>query len=139
VSVPTPSTGPSRVLVVIDRTAATPALLGAVRARNARGGATFHVIVPHGAHGYRHVPDPSVGAHRALEASVAKVTQVTRHEATGEIGDSSPLTAIKNAIDGAGADEIILSTVPGRVARLVRRDLPRRVRSLGLPVTHVEA
>ena len=38
---------PARVLVVADRTAATPALIDAVRERAGRGSAVFTLLVPH--------------------------------------------------------------------------------------------
>jgi hypothetical protein len=37
----------------------------------------------------------------------------------------------------AGYDEIILSTLPWRVSRWLRLDLPSKVRALGKPVVHV--
>jgi hypothetical protein len=36
-----------------------------------------------------------------------------------------------------GFDEIVLSTLPSRLSRWMRIDLPSKVRALGLPVLHV--
>jgi hypothetical protein len=58
---------------------------------------------------------------------------------TGEVGDANPLAAIEDAIHLRGFDEIILSTLPWRVSRWLRVDLPSKVRALGLPVSHVTA
>src|SRR6266705_3261311 len=49
---------PARVLVVANRTAATPGLIEAVRERAARGPAVFTLLVPHFAHGLHKVTDP---------------------------------------------------------------------------------
>ena len=52
------SSTPARVLVVAHKTAATPALIEAVRERAARGAATFTLLVPNPAHGLHAVIDP---------------------------------------------------------------------------------
>src|SRR3954454_2575046 len=52
------STSPQRVLVVAHRTAATPALIEAVRDRAARGPTSFTLLVPNSAHGLHRVIDP---------------------------------------------------------------------------------
>ncbi len=57
----------------------------------------------------------------------------------GLIGDPEPLSAIQDAINLHGFDEIILSTLPTRVSRWLRLDLPHKVAGLGLPVTTVTA
>ena len=44
------SSSTARVLVVAHRTAATPALLAAIRERADRGPAQFHLLVPNPAH-----------------------------------------------------------------------------------------
>src|SRR6201999_2057013 len=48
----------ARVLVVANRTAATPALLEAVRERVAKGPARFTLLVPNTAHGLHRLVDP---------------------------------------------------------------------------------
>ena len=52
------SSTPARVLVVAHKTAATPALIEAVRERAARGAAAFTLLVPNPAHGLHAVMDP---------------------------------------------------------------------------------
>ncbi len=58
-------------------------------------------------------------------------------QAEGEVGDPDPFTAVMDAVDEYAPDEIILSTLPWRVSRWMRLDLPSKVRALGVPVTHV--
>jgi hypothetical protein len=47
------------------------------------------------------------------------------------------LSAIADAVHLDGYDEVILSTLPWRLSRWLKLDLPSKVRALGLPVTHV--
>ncbi|MGB0096538.1 MAG: hypothetical protein WBP81_28875 [Solirubrobacteraceae bacterium] len=42
-----------------------------------------------------------------------------------------------DAVNLRGFDEIVLSTLPSRLSRWMRIDLPSKVRALGLPVLHV--
>jgi hypothetical protein len=134
---------PVRVLVVANKTAATPALLDAVRERASRGPCTFTLLVPNTAHGLHRVMDPEdqdrSEAETTLELALPLLSEAAGRRVEGLIGDPEPLSAIQDAINLHGFDEIILSTLPTRVSRWLRLDLPHKVAGLGLPVTTVTA
>jgi hypothetical protein len=134
---------PVRVLVVANKTAATPALLDAVRDRASRGPCTFTLLVPNTAHGLHRVVDPEDQdrneAETTLELALPLLSDAAGRRVEGIIGDPEPLSAIQDAINLHGFDEIILSTLPTRVSRWLRLDLPHKVAGLGLPVTTVTA
>jgi hypothetical protein len=133
----------ARVLVVAHKTAATPALIGAVRDRAAAGPATFTLLVPNVTHGLHTVVDPQDQGTNEAETAIALATPLLAEAAGGPvetiIGDSEPLAAIQDAINVRGFDEVILSTLPARVSRWLKLDLPSKVQGLGLPVTLVTA
>jgi len=58
---------------------------------------------------------------------------------TGEVGDADPIAAIHDAMNSRDFDEIVISTLPKRVSKWLRVDLPSKARGLGLPVTHIES
>jgi hypothetical protein len=60
---------------------------------------------------------------------------------SGEVGDPSPLLAIRDVLErGRKVDLIVVSTLPAGWSRWLRYDLPRRVeRTIGLPVRSVIA
>jgi len=136
---------PTRVLVVAHKTAATPALIDAVRERAARGAAAFTLLVPPSAHGLDRVMDPE--DHRTDEEAAAMIElalPLLEDAAGGPVrgivgSDPAPLTSIEDAINRDGYDEIIISTLPARVSRWLRLDLPHKLNGLGLPVTTVTA
>ena len=51
---------------------------------------------------------------------------------TGTAGE--PLDAIRRALREERYDRVMISTLPRRVSKWLRRDLPRRVEALGVPV-----
>jgi hypothetical protein len=134
---------PARVLLVAHRTAATEGLRDAVRARVARGSATFHLVVPAHPHGLHKVVDPQDGdegeAERALTKALPLLTEAAGSEVTGHVGDHEPLMAIEDALHRSPYDEIVISTLPRRLSRWLHLDLVSKARGTGLPVTHVEA
>ena len=135
---------PTRVLVVANRTAATPALLEAVRARAAEGPCAFTLLVPSSAHGLHRVVDPEDTDVSEAQSSIDLALPLLEEAAGGArveglVGDSDPFNAIQDAVNMHGFDEIIVSTLSPRVSRWLRMDLPRRLTVLGLPVTTVTA
>jgi hypothetical protein len=128
------SSAPARVLIVAYRTAATPLLLGAVRARAQRSPCAFTLIVP------RPYWDPDTDeAAVTLELAIPLLEEAAGGHVEGLIGDTDPFVAVRDAVTGFGFDEIIVSTLPARVSHWLRRDLPHRVEQFGLPVTVVTA
>jgi hypothetical protein len=128
------SAAPTRVLVVAHRTAATPRLLEEVRARARRSPCTFTLVVP------RPYWDPETDeAAATLELAIPLLSEAAGGHVEGIVGDSDPFVAVQEAVEGGGFDQIIVSTLPARVSRWLRRDLPHRVETLGLPVTVVTA
>jgi hypothetical protein len=123
-----------RVLVVAYRTAATPLLINAVRARAGRSGCSFTLLVP------RPYWDPDTDeATMTLELAIPLLEEAVGAHVDGIIGDTDPFIAVREAVTTLAIDEIIISTLPARVSHWLRRDLPRRVEQFGLPVTVVTA
>jgi len=128
------SPAPVRVLIVAHRTAATPLLLNAVRARATRSACMFTLLVP------RTYWDPDTDETSAtLELAIPLLDEAAGGHVEGLIGDSDPFIAVRDAVTRLSIDEIIVSTLPARVSHWLRRDLPRRLQQFGLPVTVVTA
>lgn len=137
------SSSTARVLVVAHKTAATPALIAAVRDRAAKSPANFTLLVPNAAHGLHKVVDAedqdSSEAEHVLALALPLLREAAGAPVEGIVGDPSPLDAIQDAVNINGYDEIILSTLPKTVSRWLHLDLPSKLSGLGLPVTTVTA
>jgi hypothetical protein len=119
---------------VAYRTAATPRLLAEVRDRARRSDCSFTLVVP------RPYWDPDTEeAMATLELAIPLLDEAAGGHVEGMVGDTDPLVAVRDAVEQFGFDEVIVSTLPARVSHWLRRDLPSRVRQLGLPVTVVTA
>ena len=135
------SENPTRVLVVAHKTAATKPLIDAVRERAERGPTTFALLVPHAAHGLHQMVDPEDQgeneAQAVIDHALPLLSEATGSTVEGIVGDPDPTAAVQDAINLKGFDEVIISTLPARVSRWLKLDLPSKVSGMGLPVTTV--
>jgi hypothetical protein len=128
------SAKPAHVLVVADKTAATPALLAAVRERAAHGPCFFHLLVPSPG------PRGHSNGEQVLALALPLLEDAGHRPVTGSVSPRhDPMDAIEEALHDGDFDEIILATLPRSVSRWLHIDLPRRVAHLGLPLTTVIA
>ena len=130
----------TRILVVANRTAATEALLDAVRAR-AGEDVEFHLVVPATPHGLDRLVTPEETgreeAQAVLRDALPALSTAAGGSVTGSIGDPDPVSAIADELNQRHYDELIVSTLTHRVSRWMRLDLPSKAKGFGLPVTHV--
>ncbi len=131
-----PDSSPTRVLIVANRTAATPALLDAVRARAHEGPCSFTLLVPQFARGSQFGEDEG---RKTLELAIPLLEDAAGGPVTGLIGPADAFLAVERTLVREHFDEVIISTLPERVSHWLKRDLPTKVERLGIPVTVVRA
>ena len=151
-----------RCLVVANRTLLGAELRDELRTRIEAGSSSFYVLVPNTrAADYEVAP----GAPSVLPPSLAWWATSYRGPATddeasaqarqrlsqmldelaglgvaaeGDLGSSQPLDAMEKVLTHQPFDEIIVATLPRRISRWLRADLPHQAeRRFGLPVTTV--
>ncbi len=139
-------------LVIANETLGGPELMRVLAERCAAEPSSFYVVVPATRHpglldriidAYAGGPD----APEKRQAHDVAVVQLDREiarirmlgsQVEGEVGDSDPLTAVRDVLSRSSFDEIILSTLPAGVSRWVGMDLPGQLAALvGHPITHV--
>jgi hypothetical protein len=114
----------TRVLVVANRTASTPALLAEVGAR-ARAGASVAVLIP---------PEKTDHPDWTNEEAARLVGQAADQQVECLDAGSDALDTIHDAVGRDEFDEIIVCTKHEHLERWVHHDLPHRLERLGLPV-----
>jgi hypothetical protein len=130
----------ARYLIVANQTLSGELLIERVRQLMKEGPCSFHVVVP-----ATHTRDMAFytegGAHavaeKRLEAALERFRAIGA-EADGEVGDTSPMLAVRDCFLVGAYDGVILSTLPPGASRWLKQDLPHRLeRTYGIPVTHV--
>src|SRR3954453_11671799 len=122
------------ILIVANRTAATPGLIDEVRRRASETPCRFALLVP------RAFWDPDTEESGiTLELAIPLLDEAAGSHVEGLIGDTDPFAAVTGALEQGDYDEIIMSTLPARVSHWLHLDLPARVQRLGLPVTVITA
>jgi hypothetical protein len=128
------SSAPRRILIVANRTAATPALIDEVRKRASDATCRFTLLVPR-AFWDADTEESAI----TLELAIPLLDEAAGSHVEGLIGDTDPFAAVSGALADGDYDEIIISTLPARVSHWLHLDLPARVQRLGLPVTVITA
>jgi len=126
------SAGRRRILVVANRTAATPDVLDSVKRYAREAPTTFALLIP----------DAPRGEHTdwTLELALPLLERAAGGPVEGLTGTSGdPFDAVRDVLSEGAYDRVIISTLPRRVSKWLRRGLPRRVEALGVPVETITA
>ena len=117
----------TNTLVVANQTVAGEPLIGLLKEKAADSPHSFIVVCP----------QAGEGVEERLSATLAKL-QAEGLEASGQVMDPDPFTAIHNTLQYYPVDEIVISTFPATRSGWLRGDLIERVRaSTSKPVEHV--
>ena len=84
---------------------------------------------------------PDVGDRKqadwTLENALPLLGRAAGGPVQGILGGADPLTSVRDTLRDGHFDEIIVSTLPKKTSKWLRRDLVRKIEGLGLPVTTV--
>src|SRR3954468_24990454 len=128
------STRERHTLVVANRTAATPVLLEEIRRRAVKQPTTFVLLRP--AVASKNAHDWTLEeAVKALRRAASGPPRQMTVNVEGRDGGSDAFEAVKQALADGSFDDVIVSTLPKRTSEWLRRDLPRRIEALDVPVT----
>jgi len=140
----------ARVLVLAENTAQSDELLETLKERAAEGPAEFVLVIP-GKPDVPAVPDaavadletPDVERPPELEEQIEEAVERLRSEgleAEGRVGDADAVAAVEDATNFEEFHEIIVSTPPRRLTRLLKVDTARRIEGMTeLPIKYVSA
>ena len=121
-------------LVVANRTASTGELLAEVERRAAQEPTRFTLLIPEARANW--TPTEALAAMRRAARGERGVR--TAHVEVRVTG-ADPFEAVREALAAETVDDVLISTLPKRRSLWLRRDLPKQVRTLGVPVHVVSA
>ncbi len=131
----------ARVLIVAHQTADSDELVHAVSRRADDGACTFTLMVPAVSRGLDRVGAPRdygfKEAERRLTVALPRLSRAAGAEVVGIVGSPEPLTAVRDALELLGYDEVIVSMLPAGLSHWQRQGLPEKIRGLGVTVTEV--
>lgn len=78
-------------------------------------------------------------AELVVELAVPLLEAAVGRRIDAVIGEADPVEAVRQLMASTEVNEVIVSTLPERVSKWLRRDVPSRLQALGLPVTVVTA
>lgn len=144
-----------RYLLFSNQTLMDPRLHDLLRSRIVAGSTSFFVLAPEAVTPAIHT-DPSGLIDPGLQDSIARSRSIANRGAVervaafteafadsgaiieSEVATGDPLLAARRIMETKEFDEIIVSSMPARVSRWLKLDLPNRVwRAFDLPVTLV--
>lgn len=129
-----------RYLVIANQTLGGEGMMERIRAAVAEGPSSFHLVVPATPPSHQltwEEGDARAAAQRRLDEGLGRLL-AEGIDATGEVGDPSPVLAVVDTLLERPYDEIIVSTFPPGVSRWLKMSLPDRLRRrFDIPVSHV--
>ena len=141
------------VLIVANQTIGSAELTAAVKER-ITSGSRFHLLVPvpptppsaisvglaaveSAATAFMVLPDLRALAEERLESGLEWLRGLGT-DATGEVGVIDTVAAVVGVVARDHVDEIIVSTLPSRISKWLRQDLPHKIeKHVSVPVTVV--
>jgi hypothetical protein len=118
---------PHRTLIVANLTASTPFLLQEVKRLATERPTTFCLLVPN--------VDPGKRSDWSLQTATKLLGKAAGAHVEAFLGGEDAFESVKDAVAGGHYDDILISTLAKRRSEWLRKDLPTRVETLGLPVT----
>ena len=122
-----------RTLVVANRTAQTPVLLQEISRRAQIRPTVFTLLVPDTS--TKRVDWTLDEGVKAIRAALRGPAGHVLGQVEGRAGSTDAFESVKQALEQGRFDDVLISTLSKRTSEWLRRDLPRRVEGLGVPVS----